>query len=145
MSHKTIRLVTTSAFAAFALALGACASTQANPDATERGPRGSSSSTIVAADLQATRTNNLYDAIQQARPEWFRRTGATPIRASQEHPIAVYIDSQRAGSVEVLRQTSVSHAHAVIYYSPSEAQMRFGEGNMNGVIQIVTASGKSGQ
>jgi hypothetical protein len=142
MSRKIIRLVTAGAFA---LSLAACASTQANPDTTERAARGSSSTTIVAADLQATRANNLYDAIQQARPEWFRRTGAIPIRSSQEHPIAVFIDNQRAGTVEILRQTGVSHAAAVIYYSPSEAQMRFGEGNMNGVIQIVTASGKSNQ
>lgn len=140
MSHKIIRLITTGAVA---VAISACASTQASPDTTDRASHGSTSSTIVAADLQATRATNLYDAIQQVRPEWFRRTGATPIRNSVDHSVAVYIDNQRAGTVEILRQTNVSHASAVNYFSPSQAQMRFGEGNVNGVIQVVTTTGKS--
>jgi hypothetical protein len=140
MSFKIIRLVTAGAFA---LSLAACASAYATSETAASGSPGTTSTTIVAADLQATRANNLYDAIQQMRPEWFRRVGATPIRNTQDHPIAVYIDNQRAGTVEILRQTGILHAAAVKYFSPSEAQMRFGEGNMNGVIQVVTASGKS--
>jgi hypothetical protein len=101
----------------------------------------SNSSTIIAEDLQKTMAPNLYQAIQALHPEWFRRPGATPIQGSRSYGVAVFVDRTRAGGVEVLEQTSVSNAAYVRYYSASEAQMRFGEGVQNGVIQIVTQTG----
>lgn len=140
MSHRMIRFVTAGIFASSTVV--ACASTQANARGAESSATTSNTTVIVATDLEATKAGNLYDAIRQLRPEWFRRTGATPIRNNVDHPLVVFVDNQRAGSIEILQQTAVTHAASVRYFSPSEAQMRFGNGNMNGVIQIVTHTGK---
>ena len=59
-------------------------------------------------------------------------------RTAGDQGIHVYIDSQRAGSTEILKQISVSSAASLKFYSPSEAQARFGNGNLSGVIQIIS-------
>ena len=50
----------------------------------------------------------------------------------------VYIDSQRIGTSEMLKQIVVSSAASLKYYSAAEAQTRFGNGNLSGVIQVVS-------
>ena len=132
--------------AALMLAAAACSKASTSQDGTAPAPAGaptrSSTTVLVAKDIQGTSMANLYDAIQALRPEWFRRQGATPIVNSKDYGVNVYVDNQRAGGVEILRQTNVTNASFVRYYSASEAQMRFGNGNTNGVIQVVTTSGK---
>lgn len=138
MSYRITRLVTAGAVV---LAVAACMSAGARPGTGDSVPTRSTSTVIIAADLQATKATNLYDAIQQFHPEWFGRTGAISIRDTKAYAVEVFIDNQRAGGIDVLRQTSLSHALAVRYFPASQAQMRFGLGNLNGVIQIMTTAG----
>jgi hypothetical protein len=96
----------------------------------------SSANVLVATDLEKDASTNLYDAIQRLRPEWFRRA---LVRTSTGAPgISVYLDNQRAGTLDVLRQFQPNSVASVRYYSASEAQSRFGIDNLNGAIQIVT-------
>lgn len=91
---------------------------------------------ITADDIRATSEVNLYDIVQRLHPEWLTpHTAATAANPSPQP--AVYLGSQRAGTVDVLRQFAANAVASLKFYSSSEAQARFGSNNQNGVIQIL--------
>lgn len=102
--------------------------------------------TITADELKATQASTLYDVVQRLHPEWLvphtqgtlGASGSGMSGAGSDTNIQVFMDTQHAGSVDVLRQFTPSQATQLKFYSSSEAQARFGNGNLNGVIQIVT-------
>ena len=99
---------------------------------------------ISGEELKATRETSLYNAIQRIRPDWLRSRGATSIQggmAGNPGPdqIFVYQDLQRLGTLDILKSMNISQATSLKFYTASEAQMRFGTGNPNGAIQILTA------
>jgi hypothetical protein len=101
-------------------------------------------SVILQEELQNTRETSLYNAIQRIRPDWLRSRGSTSISqgmAGNSGPdaINVYQDLQRLGSIDVLKSMAITQATSLRFYTASEAQMRFGTGNPNGAIQILTA------
>jgi len=49
------------------------------------------------------------------------------------------VDGTRFGNIETLRQLVPGIAQAVRYYSPSEAEARFGPGHLNGAIEVFTS------
>jgi hypothetical protein len=61
------------------------------------------------------------------------------MRTSAE-ALVVWVDNNRAGGAEILAQMQVSSVRSVRYFTPSEAQSRFGNGNTGGAIQVVTMS-----
>jgi hypothetical protein len=143
------------AIAAAAVAtIVACASgrtTPATPAAQPAGaaaavgnvPSKSTPSVLVADDLRKIDARNLNDAIQRLRPEWFRRSNARAANSmgtsrSAAEPLVVWIDNNRAGGVEILTQIQISNVRLVQYFTPSEAESRFGTGNSSGAIQIIT-------
>ncbi|MEX2177603.1 MAG: hypothetical protein WD801_02765 [Gemmatimonadaceae bacterium] len=89
---------------------------------------------ILAEELRgASQQANLYDAVRELRPFWFTRH----VRTGDQ--IAVYLDDQRVGSVNMLQRIPVTSAQAVRYLSPTEAQVRYGPNNqMRPVIAIDT-------
>jgi hypothetical protein len=97
---------------------------------------------ITADELRDSRETSLYNAVQRMRPDWLRGRGPTSLSTGTSSQgsdaINVYMDLQRLGSVEMLKSMSLTTATSLKFYSASEAQMRFGTGNPNGVIQIVT-------
>jgi hypothetical protein len=107
------------------------------------GPAKSTPSLLIAEDLRKTDAQNLGDAIQRLRPEWLRRGSARAANSmgtsrSAAEPLVVWIDNNRAGGVEILAQMQISNVRSVQYFTPSEAESRFGTGNSSGAIQIVT-------
>ena len=103
----------------------------------------SNSSTLVAEDLQRIDVPNLADAIQRLRPQWLRRSQMQIPngRQASSTPIVVWVDNIRAGGPEILSQINVSSVRSVRYFSPSEAEARFGNGHTNGAIQVTTTTG----
>lgn len=98
---------------------------------------------ITAADMKDIPASNLFEIVQRVHPEWLTVRNSVSIgspggRTAGDQGIHVYIDSQRAGSTEILKQISVSSAASLKFYSPSEAQARFGNGNLSGVIQVIS-------
>lgn len=89
---------------------------------------------------------NLYEVVQRIHPEWLVARNQATVggrnsqTASGQSGVQVYIDTQRLGNVEMLRQISVNAAASLKYYSSSEAQSRFGVGNTSGAIQIISAA-----
>jgi hypothetical protein len=127
---------------------GASPATERAPTVSPSGnaaPTRSTASVLVADDLQKAEAQNLGDAIQRLRPEWLRRSqarGATAMGGSRtpSEGLVVWVDNNRAGGVEILTQMQISNVRSVRYFTPSEAQSRFGNGNTGGAIQVVTMS-----
>lgn len=94
-------------------------------------------------ELARTGQGNVYDAIRVLRPNWLRRPHASPA-TSGDAEIVVYVDGQRSGGLAVLRGMNAGAPRVVRYYSPSEAQGRFGGGSLDGVIEVLTISDGSG-
>ena len=95
---------------------------------------------ITLDEIESSHQPTLYDVVRALRPNWLR-TAPTAVRGDADSGISVYLDSQRAGGVDVLRQMPSTSASSLRYYGASEAQSRFGLGNLHGVIQIVSSRG----
>jgi len=155
MRTRSLRLVPQLAITALVFPIiAACASggagggqpSPARPGATASGETARSTAYIlIADDLRKTDAQNLGDAIQRLRPEWLRRGSARAANSagtmhSAAEPLVVWIDNNRAGGIEILAQMQISNVSSVRYFSPSEAESRFGTGNSSGAIQIITLS-----
>lgn len=80
---------------------------------------------ISADELEASPHNNLYDAVRQLRPGWFRRAGTTG-----DQRIIVYLDDQQVGGVATLSRFTTRSVAEVRYLTPTEAQVRYGQINL---------------
>lgn len=81
---------------------------------------------ILAADLEKSGAQNVYDAISHLRPFWLSRE----VRGrTGESTISVYLDERLLGTLSVLQHISVSGTGRVQYMRPTEAQTRFGQIN----------------
>jgi len=94
---------------------------------------------ITAAELLASPATNLRDYIQLHRPRWLERNYSAAMSSSRVQSLVVYLDNQRYGGPDALASMSTRGVEEVRYFSPSEAQARFGLGTLNGVIQVVTS------
>lgn len=113
------------------------------PSGTAAAPGNSNRAVITGEELSGTHETSLYDAVQRLRPDWLRTRGPSSLAAGMAgnpgpDAVNVYQDAQKLGSVEVLRSMSLVRATSLRYYTAAEAQLRFGTGNPNGVIQIVS-------
>lgn len=116
----------------------ALAATMAGCRSNRPSPSAGDPYVLTAEQLEASRQPVLYDAIRALRPQWLRRTYTSPRDANADPAIVVYVDNQRAGGLSVLRGLSTDAVRAVRFYSPSEAQGRFGSGHLDGAIHVVT-------
>ena len=140
---KATRLFTRTSFIraaclAATCAIAACASGGAGASSTS-GPQRSRTQ-ITAAEIKATNATTLYEVVERLHPEWLSSRGPKTLGGATgqiDTGVQVYIDTQAAGTVEVLRQFPITSAALLKYYSAADAQTRFGLGNLNGVIQIV--------
>ena len=99
---------------------------------------------ITAEEMTKVSALNLYEVVQRIHPEWLkvRNTSTTGQRTgtvmTTDQDVQVYIDQQRAGTTEILKSMAIRSAVSLRYYSASEAQVKFGSGNLSGAIQVVT-------
>ncbi len=119
------------------VAAGACASTGQRP-----GAAGRDENLITTAELQSVPPTNLSDYIQRHRPRWLQRNYSSVFNANRIQGVVIFMDNQEFGGPDALRTISTTSVREVRYYSPSEAEGRFGPGYINGVIQLVSASGR---
>jgi hypothetical protein len=134
--RRTVTFIVWWSFAT-AVALG-CASAGASKSSSKN------DALILADEIENSHQPTLYDVVRAVRPMWLR-PAPTAIQSGQDSGVSVYLDDQRAGGLDVLRQLPSSAAASIRYYSATEAQSRFGIGNLRGVIQIVSARGPRGQ
>lgn len=102
---------------------------------------------ITAADMQQLPVSNLLEVVQRLHPEWLMTRTSASISSpatrgvpSPDLAIQLYIDTQHAGTVDMLRQLTVGSAASLKFYSAPDAQSRFGLGNVNGAIQVISVT-----
>jgi len=143
-----VALVGSAACASGGASSGSTTAAAPSPQGTTERPARRNANLLTTADFQGMESLNVGDAIQRLRPDWLRRaearSRATMSRGSDGNDaLAVWVDENRAGGAEVLKTMAVQGIASMRYYSGPEAQARFGNGNSNGAIHIVTtASGK---
>ena len=121
------------------LLLTACAT---GGSSARRRAGSSSSSIITAEEIENSHQPTLFDVVRALRPMWLR-VSPTAITADQASGIAVFLDDQRAGGLDLLRQLSATAASSIRFYSMTEAQSRFGTNFVHGVIQVISPRGSS--
>lgn len=115
------------------LVLAACASTGGSRTSSSGGSNGA----VISSELLRTEGGkSLHDVIRQHRPQWLTRRGMTSI--NNEGGIVVYVDGNRMGGLEVLRNIAAETVESARHLSAGEATTRFGTGHAHGAIVIVT-------
>lgn len=87
---------------------------------------------------------NLYEAVERLHPEWIR--GRQTNRASRDRDgqilagqAELFIDGTRQGTIDIMKSMRPRDVSLIRFYSASEAQAKFGMGNMATVIALTTA------
>ena len=100
------------------------------------GTRSNGGSTLSGAQLQATNSTELYDAIAKLRPEWLSSRGPTSVSDPTPSSVSVFMNGSFLGRAEYLRQLRVIDVSEVRYWNAGQASARFGMGHPRGVIEI---------
>lgn len=102
-------------------------------------PSSSASDAITRVEITKSQALNAYDAIRILRPNMLRERGKVTIRGNDIREPLVYVDNQRMGGINFLRDISVTEIFEIRYHTAAQAQIRWGNGHPQGVIQVVTA------
>jgi len=96
---------------------------------------------IVADELANTNGSTAYDAVRQLRPTWILRSRPTAVVQRNQALLIVYVDGVRyAAGIESLRLLPLRSVASLRYFSPGNAEARFGAGHLLGAIEVLTAS-----
>jgi hypothetical protein len=112
----------------------ACATGGGGPTASEE------RNLVTQEELAETNARYVYQALSRLRPSWLTSRGPAGmgnVRDAQESVANVYVNGNRMGGIEFLRQYAVTDVQEVRFYEPGEAGARFGMGNPRGVIEII--------
>lgn len=115
------------------LALGACVPHRSGaPDLIDN-------SVITEQEIDSARVFNAYEAVYKLRHEFLVGRGKLSLDpgAGPAMP-TVYVDGMFYGDVSTLRGIPVGDVESIKFYTPAEAQYKFGRGNMAGAIAVAT-------
>jgi len=126
------------------IATVACWRSVATDTGTPPAPDNHDRSVLTTDELRANHSQYLYDIVQLLRPEWLRTRGASSIGSgvagnADGDQVQVYVGQVRLGGPDVLERLETSTATSLKYYTPAQAQQRFGPGHPNGAIQVLSA------
>jgi hypothetical protein len=97
------------------------------------------SQVITEDEIEASRAPTAYEVIQKLRANFLSYRGETSFSKSQSRPYpTVYVDGQEFGPLATLRNIPASQVSTIQLYRSWEATMKFGGGNMGGVIAVTT-------
>ncbi len=130
------------------LLLGAACSA---PQGGGSGPAPRRSHVIPEETIRQTTASNVLELIRRERPQWLRRRGTKTFgvvatqtamgRASaraEDIPIRVYVDGvERPGGLDELRGIDVAQVRTVRFVDPRQATTRWGQGHVNGAIEVL--------
>lgn len=121
-----------------ALALAALTSACAPAATSGTEPVSHNRNVVTPAELLATKATNLYVALQQVRPEFFRSRGVSSIRLATPDFPTVYLDRNALGDLESLRNIDINIVQEVRRLTPTEANIRLGRDFPGGVLLVST-------
>jgi hypothetical protein len=84
---------------------------------------------------------NALDLIRLKRPLWLRVRGQNSLTQLGSNPVIVYLDNVRLGTVDALANIDSDEIESIHYYDARQAQVRYGSGNMSGVIAVTSRHG----
>jgi hypothetical protein len=106
---------------------------------------GTKNQNLISSDeITQSSAANAYDLIQRLRPNYLRTRGAvhgTPNGSTNKiEPVdlVVYLNENRLGNSDQLRQISTSEIREIRYFNASEATTKWGTGHSAGAIQVVS-------
>src|SRR3954466_6663301 len=115
------------------LGLAACASTGAPAAGPRRDPN-----VITHEEFVASNEGNAFDAIARLRPMFLKSRGRTTINAvANDYPI-VFVDGQRFGDLNSLRNIVAAQIQEARHLGATDAVAKYGMQYGGGVIEIAT-------
>jgi hypothetical protein len=132
-----IRWVTMVGTAAAIAAVGGCSPRRAR-SAGDLPPSRADRRELTRAQMLAGNYLTVYDAVIALRSNWLRPRG--PDSFSSPSQVLVYVDGNRLGDVERLREFQPTLIASVRYLDAITAQARWGVGHSAGVIEVRTWS-----
>jgi hypothetical protein len=140
MSLKHLYLLGVAAFIGCAQSSG----TGHSPTATLRRSGVLTADEITNAHADIT---TAYDAVARLRPNWLAAHGVTSAQsngAGTEYAW-VYLDGQRYGDLNTLRNIAAYNVGTIRYYDVTQAGARFGlHGGSSGVIEVTSKAPREG-
>ena len=94
--------------------------------------------TITEAEIASSSATNAYEAVQRLRGNFLSNRGKTTILGKSSPMPIVYLDGVRFGEVNSLRNISATTVQAIRLYRAWEAQQKYGNDVMGGVIEVTT-------
>lgn len=110
------------------LAVACSTSSAARPSA-----RGTSD-VITETEAAGAQVSDAYQLVQRLRPQFLRTRGEQSIMLAT--PIIVYVDGNRFGGVEMLRQISALDVKEIRWLSATDATQRYGTDHASGAILV---------
>ena len=93
---------------------------------------------LTADEIARANVLNAYEAVQKLRPAMFRPRQVASVNGQSKGELLVYVDNNRYGTAEALRQITVESIAFLRYYTAAEAQTKWGSGHPGGVIEVTT-------
>jgi hypothetical protein len=113
--------------------------------------RGGGSRDIILTDeIARSGAADAHSLVQALRPHWLQVRGAGRGSAVGVHTrdghaagfaeqsVTVYLNNARVGPSESLRQIPLAGVRYIRFFSPAQANLRWGAGNANGAILVST-------
>ena len=94
--------------------------------------------TITEEEIASSSAVNAYEAVQRLRGNFLSNRGKTTILGKSSAMPIVYLDGVRYGEVQSLRNISASQVQAIRLYRAYDAQQKYGNDVMGGVIEVTT-------
>jgi len=114
-----------------ALSLAACVKASNTPQSTQR-------DVITEEEIASTNAINAYEIVQKLRANFLSDRGKTTILGSSPSKPTVYVDGVQFGEITSLRNISATVVQSIHLYRAYEAEQRYGNGVMGGVIEVTT-------
>jgi hypothetical protein len=93
---------------------------------------------ITKEEILASHATNAYDAVSMLRPNFLQFHGQTTITGSDTGYPRVYLDHILFGDLTSLKSLDAFGVLEIHYYNGTEAQSRFGLGNVAGAIEVIS-------
>lgn len=126
---KHFGLVGSLAMVAVLLAVGACASSGSS------GSSGTSATVITGEQLMATNQSNLFQALQNIRPQWLRSRGSASLSGPTQ--VMLFVNEAPYGTVNDLSSIPIDAVQDVRFLNASEAGSRYGTAAGAGGLLLV--------